>query len=361
MPPRWLRRVLFGPALLTLVGFMLVSMPLAAVIAVIAVPFVPGRWRPLRILWFAFVYLLVEAVGLVAAFLLWIASGVGWKLGSPRFLDAHYRLLRLLLGFLVRSARWTFNLSIRVDERDLHSVGGSGRPPIIVLARHAGPGDSFLLVANLLIRGWRPRIVLKEALQWDPVIDVMLNRLPCRFIPPTREGRAATVPAIAELAGTMGPDDALVIFPEGGNFTEGRRRRSISKLEELGRHHEADRARSLRHVLAPRTTGALAAINAAPEAEVVFVAHTGLEDLSTPVDLWRGLPMDSDVVAKAWRVYPPDVPDEPDEQERWLFESWVEVDRWIVKQRGAEAVPAAIARRAMDLSDVELTPDDIGA
>ncbi|MBW3663462.1 MAG: 1-acyl-sn-glycerol-3-phosphate acyltransferase [Actinobacteria bacterium] len=361
MPPRWLRRVLFAPAVLALVVFMLVSMPLAAVIAAVAVPFVPGRWRPVRVLWFTFVYLLVEAIGLVTAFGLWVASGFGWKLHTQRFEDAHYQLLRFLLGFLVRSARWTFNLSITIDEEDLHTVEGTGRPPIIVLARHAGPGDSFLLVAMLLIRGWRPRIVLKSKLQWDPLLDVMLNRLPCRFIPATPAGRAASVPAISALSSSMGSDDALVIFPEGGNFTEKRRHRSIAKLEELGLHEQADQARAMRHVLAPRTTGALAAINAAPTADVVFVAHTGLEDLSTPVDLWRGLPMDSDVSAKAWRVFPPDIPRDPEEQKAWLFRWWVEVDRWIVERRGVERVPDAIVRRAMDLSDIDFHPDDVGA
>ena len=29
-----------------------------------------------------------------------------------------------------------------------------------------------------------PRIVLKDTLQWDPAIDVVLNRLPNRFIRP---------------------------------------------------------------------------------------------------------------------------------------------------------------------------------
>ena len=38
--------------------------------------------------------------------------------------------------------------------------------PLLVLARHAGPGDSFALVDLLLSRyGRRPRIVLKEDLR----------------------------------------------------------------------------------------------------------------------------------------------------------------------------------------------------
>jgi 1-acyl-sn-glycerol-3-phosphate acyltransferase len=50
--------------------------------------------------------------------------------------------------------------------------------PVLVLARHGGPGDSFALVHLLLTRYHRSvRIVLKDILQLDPLIDVRLNRL----------------------------------------------------------------------------------------------------------------------------------------------------------------------------------------
>ena len=55
---------------------------------------------------------------------------------------------------------------------------------MVVLSRHAGPGDSFLLVHTLMDRDHlrRPRIVLKDVLQLDPLIDVYLNRLPNHFV-----------------------------------------------------------------------------------------------------------------------------------------------------------------------------------
>ena len=46
--------------------------------------------------------------------------------------------------------------------------------PLLVLSRHGGPGDSFLLVHEILSwSGRRPRIVLKDTLQFDPMIDVL--------------------------------------------------------------------------------------------------------------------------------------------------------------------------------------------
>ena len=40
--------------------------------------------------------------------------------------------------------------------------------------------------------GREPRVVLKDTLAWDPAIDVILNRLPNRFISPGRGRPAAT-------------------------------------------------------------------------------------------------------------------------------------------------------------------------
>jgi 1-acyl-sn-glycerol-3-phosphate acyltransferase len=116
-----------------------------------------------------------------------------------------------------------------IDMDDLDGDGARDDRPRLVLGRHAGPGDSFLLVREILSwTGRRPRIVLKSTLRLDPVIDVLLGRLPVAFIGPTAADRKAAVHAVRELAETMGPDDALLIFPEGGNFTEARRDRAIA-------------------------------------------------------------------------------------------------------------------------------------
>ena len=66
---------------------------------------------------------------------------------------------------------------VRIEGTDPDSAP-RGRP-LLVLCRHAGPGDSFLL-AHALINWYdrEPRIVLEESLQWDPAINVLLNRLP---------------------------------------------------------------------------------------------------------------------------------------------------------------------------------------
>ena len=77
---------------------------------------------------------------------------------------------------------------------------------------------------------------------------------------------------------------------------------------------------------APQPAGTLVR-SAAPDADVVFVG-SGLEDLSSIRDVWRGIPMDAAVVARSW-VTPADRVPPPDERERWLYDRWELLDEWI--------------------------------
>lgn len=367
LPPRWVRRLVLAPLVPVLFLLVVTGLPLVAIVAAFASPFLPGRWRPLRLLALFIWALAVESAVLVAMFGLWVASGFGRRLGDLRWQAAHDVLMRWYLALLVHAAGRLLGLAFDLDVEEARFPGwrerwqstepvvpgdappadGEAPPPLLVFSRHAGPGDSLLLVHVLLQVGYRPRIVLRSALQWAPALDVALNRLPSVFIAPDAppgSGRAA----IAELAGSMRPGDALVLFPEGRNFTPHRRSRSIAKLEAAGEHAAADHAREMRHVLVPRTGGPLTALEAAPTADVVFVAHTGLEDLSGVADLWRGLPMERHVEVKAWRVPAGEVPQDHRGGESWLFGWWRRVDAWLVERVGAPDLPDAVVDAVRD-------------
>lgn len=333
VPPRWVRRPL-SLLLVAALALAATTLPLLLLGAAALSLVVPGRWRPLRLLTFFLVYLVLEVAGLAALLVLWVASGFGWRLRSEPFQRAHYRLLRVLLATVDATARLVFKVDVVTDGEGWSplddGVPGSTNA-MVVLSRHAGPGDSFLLVRTLLDRDHlrRPRIVLKDTLQLDPLVDVVLNRLPSAWIPSRPAPGEDVAASVGRLAAGMGEEDALLIFPEGGNFTAERRTRAIAKLRSLGRHGQAERAEAMPNVLPPRPGGVQAALAAAPHADVVFVAHTGLERFSTPLDLWRGLPMDQ-VLHLRWELVPAaEVPRDPEQQVDWLYAHWAELDAWI--------------------------------
>jgi 1-acyl-sn-glycerol-3-phosphate acyltransferase len=193
-----------------------------------------------------------------------------------------------------------------------------------------------------------PRVVLKDTLAWDPAIGVILNRVPSHFVSPPKKGDPSDSleRQVGELARDLDDNDAFVIFPEGGNFTPRRRERAIEKLRRLGLERMAQRAEQMQNVLAPRPGGFLAALDAAPEADVVLVAHTGLDHLLTVTDIWRELPMDKQLIMRWWRVPRSEIPDGREERIDWLFSRWEEIDRWVDEHRPVDLPPRRRTARA---------------
>jgi 1-acyl-sn-glycerol-3-phosphate acyltransferase len=334
LPPVWVRRLVFAPAVVALAIVLLTTLPVWLVVAVAASPLVAGHLRVPRLAWLAIVYVVWDAAALVALAALWVASGFGWKIRTPAFQRAHYVLTGGFLRVLFWVARWSLHLAVDVVGTD-PDTAIPGRPEIVV-SRHAGPGDSFILIHSLV--NWfarEPRIVLKATLQWDPAVDVLLNRLPNRFISPGRTHTASLEEEISELATGLDDNDAFVIFPEGGNFTPRRRVRAIARLRDRGLRDLAVRAESLRNVLPPKPGGLLAAIDAAPDAGVIFVAHTGLDRMLTVSDVWRELPMDKQLVMRFWSVPPEEVPVAEEARIVWLYDWWARIDAWIEENRPA--------------------------
>ncbi len=347
LPPRILRRLLLAPLLLALTVFVIITLPPLVLVAAAVSPWLPGRWRALRLLWFGLVWLVLESAALFACLGLWITSGFGGRLRSEPYQERHYAIMRWFLDVMYQVATSVFRLRVQVQEpeRTREELAARLTRPVIVMSRHAGPGDSFLLVHRLLVDyRRRPRVVLKAMLQLDPGVDVMMNRLPHAFVSARHTGSGKVVAEIERLARDLGPTGALVIFPEGGNFTPRRRLRAIELLEQRKLREQAARARAMRHLLAPHTGGAMAAIAAAPTADVVFVAHTGLEDLITVGDIWRSLPMEQVLKARWWRVPAAEVPKGREEQVRWLYDWWARIDAWISENRPVP-LPRQHARR----------------
>jgi len=340
LPPTWVRRLVLAPLVIVAGLLLLAFTPLWFLVAIALTSLVPGRFRLPRVMWLVTVYLLWDGIFVIVAFALWIAFGFGYALRRPAFVSAHYRLaawaLRVLFWFFGGVLRLTITTS--GGDSPFAEAFAPGTP-VIVASRHGGPGDSFILIHTLLNAvARRPRIVLKYTLQWDPAIDILLHRVPATFIVPSGFGKKAAgggqqvEQALRELATGLGPEDAFVIFPEGGQVSVARRESRIKRLREAGREAMAERAETLQHVMAPQPGGMHAALDAAPDADVVFIGHTGLDRLHTLKDIWRELPMDKGITMRAWRVPRADIPDDLDARAAWLFDWFGRIDEWIDEQ-----------------------------
>lgn len=192
LPPRVVRRLVLAPLLIVLTVAALLGLPLLLLLALATS--VPARRqrRGLRVFTLALAWLLLESAALVACLALWVISGFGGRLRTEPYLDRHYGLVRWFLSGLYGTATRAFGLRVEIDEPPPTPQELSRRltRPVVVLSRHAGPGDSFLLIYQLLnLYRRRPRIVMKAALQFDPGLDVVINRLPHAFVhPPGRRG-----------------------------------------------------------------------------------------------------------------------------------------------------------------------------
>jgi hypothetical protein len=278
-----------------------------------------------RLVAFGLAYLATEAAMIVALFVLWLASGFGVFVRTRPILAAHYAVMRGWLRCISAAAIFLLGLRIEIVDAPQPRPG-----PLLVFGRHAGVGNSLMMVRALMLRfARRPRVVMLAFLQWDPVIDIVGHRLPCLFIEHDPERSDHFLRAIAELATGLGDDDAFVLYPEGHDFTEPLRLRAIAHLRRKGHHAAAERAEAMDRVLPPRHKGPLAAILAAPDADVVLVAHTALEELGSLKHLHRRLPLTRPVKARYWRVPAADVPHERDALIAWLFEWWQTIDTWI--------------------------------
>jgi hypothetical protein len=284
----------------------------APVASVIDLASAPRRMPRLRIMSFSLAWSSLETIGVGA-------SGALWAAGRGGDIDAHYALQRWWAARLVDALRYTAGVTFDVRGAD-HLAPG----PIVLAARHASIADSLLPAWLLGSVGLRPRYVLKDDLQLDPCLDIVGNRLPNHFLDRNPDDHLEGLMQLEHLAQGMTDQDAAVIFPEGMVVTEARRRRALERLEQ----HDPERSARVGNlaVLAPaRPRGTAALLRGSPEADLVFVNHTGLERLRRISDAPARLPLAEPVRVDITRVRRSEVP-EGDAFAPWLDARWAELD-----------------------------------
>ena len=227
---------------------------------------------------------------IMAAGGLWLASGFGAAMQRPRIQKAHYRLLGWYVRGLADRVLTMLDLDVSSELDPEVAAALAADRPLIFLSRHAGPGDTLLLIDQLLRRYDRyPSVVFKQTLTIDPCIDLIGHRLPHAVLDTSEAAECEA--RIEEITSELGPRGVLVIFPEGGNFTPERRRAALRRLRRKGHHREARIGEQMGHMMPPHPSGALAALRGNPAADVLFSAHTGLGLAAFPRQLWRETPM----------------------------------------------------------------------
>jgi 1-acyl-sn-glycerol-3-phosphate acyltransferase len=289
------------------------------------------------------VYLLAEALGILASLVIWATSG-GWRReASAAYLDRNFALQCCWASVLFWSAHRIFGLRLEVEGEECVSTG-----PLVVIGRHVSPIDNLVPAALVSARhGLRLRWVINRWLLRDPCLDIVGSRLPNLFVDAGREepsGQASRVTALAE---GLGPGDGVLIFPEGALFSDERRARIIARLTETD-PEAARKAATLHHLLAPRTGGFLAALAAAPEADVVVCSHAGFESANSYGAFMSGALVGARVRVRFRRAARQSIPADALSQSEWLWEAWGEVDRWIAddqspgNQNGGPQLPLGV-------------------
>jgi 1-acyl-sn-glycerol-3-phosphate acyltransferase len=333
-PPTALRRTVIDPIWLPLGVATALVLLAAAALAGLAAP-LTGRRRLLRLALFGALYLAVDVSLVTCCGAMWLRHPSAKRRDQAGWSLSHQKLLSRALSMLVAAAKPLLGFSVEVQEPpDPERIDGR---PLLVLARHGGPGDSFALVHLLMSRYQRrPVVVARDELRWDPGLDVILSRLPSCFI---KQGDGARMASrLTELARGLDSGDAILLFPEGGNWTPVRHRRAIARLTRAGRRQAAADAQSNPNVLPPRPSGVLACLAGRPDLGVAIVAHTGLEDLVSPATVWRALPVTGRPMTVRWWYEPAGtVPDSDDDRREWLRLQWAIVDSWIDARKAARS------------------------
>jgi 1-acyl-sn-glycerol-3-phosphate acyltransferase len=326
----WSRRAVTITGCILTWLLLLTAFPVLLVVGVVVDLVRADAWIITRCVFFFPFYFTCEVHGIIASFVIWLASGVWLGANRQRFLDWNFALQRWWAGALCRGAQRIFDITIEVEGTDELRDG-----PIIVFLRHASVADTLLpavFIANP--NGLKLRYVLKHELLWDPCLDIVGNRLPNSFV---RRSSGDSY-RVLELMKDLGPRDGVIVYPEGTRFSEAKRSRIIEQLHRKGETYLCDKAGMLNNVLPPRLGGPLNLLEQNESSDVVFCAHFGFDGVVDMRDSLKGLLVGRTVKVRFWRVPFEAIPKTRGERKDWLFDNWMRVDEWIGRQKMNEVV-----------------------
>ncbi len=313
---RWKRRARTIPLMLAATAVGVVASP-AILAGATFVDLAKGRFRlpTVRVTLFLLQYGINDSVEILLALAYWMLAGFGTRLDRPTSIARHERLQRWSIDVLARRAEHLLGLRLDIDPT---SAAALTPGPVIVLCRHVNIVDASLPTLLYQRLGYRTRGVIMAELLADPGFDLIYARTGSVFIP--RDNGPEAIAIIREIGQSVDSTTAVVIFPEGRLFRPDRLERASARLA-----HEnpvrAARLESLRHVLPPRPGGVLALIDTL-DADVVVVAHMGLDPFTSFAALAKAVPILDPIRITAWRTPRDHIPAGDAQRIAWLDRQW---------------------------------------
>ncbi len=219
MPPAFIRRPVTVTRVAGRLGRVVVASPLLLAPRVLASA-LTGRRQPLVVARAdARLLRATSSPRCVACGALWLAAGAGRLIGRPRSQRLHWRLVRLVLR---RAGR---GRARRARDRRAPGALARGRSRARVRpaadrlqpARRAGRHDLHRRRARCRATIDGRASYSRRASRIDPSVDLLAHRLPQAML--DTSDREECEARIEELTAELGPRGALLLFPEGGNFT----------------------------------------------------------------------------------------------------------------------------------------------
>lgn len=310
----------------------LVSIPtyfLVAFIMIVSSPiWLPGSWllgqvyprlrSAVNCLLFISLYLVCGSIGIVGTFYLWLRYGLRSS-QRQRLLVTTRALQYWWADSLRKGAEKIFRLHF--VEEGVEALNG---PAAIMLPRHTSIGDTILPMAFYAIpKALEVSYVFKRELLIEPCLDIVGNRLPNVFLNRVAEDMGPELGALQDIAKAADKEKtALVIYMEGTRFSVQKRERVLQILREKGDAETLTQAERCSTVLPPRVAGVLAMIEAAPDKDLLFFAHTGFEGSADFASLFNGSWMNTTVRLRYWRVKAADIPSDEAGRRSLLKAQW---------------------------------------
>lgn len=326
---RWKRRARTIPLMLGVTVVGVLASPAILVTATV-VDLAKRRFRlpTARVALFLLQYGINDSIEILLAPIYWTLAGFGTRLHQPTSVARHERLQRWSIDVLARRAERLLGLRLDMDSDSLAALTPG---PVIVLCRHVNIVDASLPTLLYQRLGHRTSGVIMAELLADPGFDLIYARTGSVFIP--RDNGPEAIAKVREIGHDVDSTTAIVIFPEGRLFRPDRLERAMARLT-LENPDRAARLASLEHVLPPRPGGVLALLDSIP-ADIVVIAHTGLDHYASFTDLAKGVPLRDPVRVTAWRVPRDRIPDGDAERIGWLDEQWLLVDKSVSRDATA--------------------------